>query len=416
MPSKSDFAPLSFLSLPLIARDIIYKELLSVNSTKTEKPYPDTCRSSNSFIVIECAAPELDQKKGEFGKEDKRIMLFKVTLWPKRCETVAIPNERMRVWLGHDDPVGKKKKRKTPASKPWFCVVLAEELRNVLAGLAVFQNENGTYRTFGLSARVTMTPTKAEETESKRTTREAKLLDPLLNFRFLKSMKIEGASDDNMRYISEQVCRQKWDNYQVYSTITALIQAGDNCFGLGHHDAASGYYNRAHDYAIHFISNEKQIIIHPADPVAFLFKINLQRARNWIEQDNFEDAIDATQCALSAAEMLSQTNEPSVGPPPLDEHNGISRGRFRQWTCECIRDGAAKFGQRIKAEDIGCAYHYRSITEQAIEGRAIGIGCCVISDAAPKDAPRPLLELDMRTMQRLRIHDSDDEWESDGEG
>lgn len=123
--------------------------------------------------------------------------------------------------------------------------------------------------------------------------------------------------------------------------------------------------------------------------------------------------------------MLFQTNEPSIGPPPLDEHNGISRGKFRQWTCECIRDGAAKFGQRIKAEDIGRAYYYQSITEhivegdeateQAIEDRAIGIGCCVISDTAPKDAPRPLLELDMKTMQRLRIHDSDDEWESDGE-
>ncbi|KAI4086979.1 MAG: hypothetical protein L6R37_008367 [Teloschistes peruensis] len=120
-----------------------------------------------------------------------------------------------------------------------------------------------------------MTPTKVEETESKRTTREAKLLDPLLNLRFMKSMKIEGASDDNTRYISEQVCHQKWDNYQVYSTIAALVQAGDNCFDLGHHDAASGYYNRAHDYAIHFISNEKQIIVHPADPTAFLFKINL---------------------------------------------------------------------------------------------------------------------------------------------
>lgn len=232
---------MSFLSLPLIARDIIYKQLLSVNFTKTEKPYPDTCRSSvrynwnlhpailatnreiheeakhilgfaNSFVVIECAAPELEQKRGEFGKEDKRIMLFKVTLWPKRCDTVAVPNERMRVWLGHDDPGGKKKKRKTSAPKPWFCVVLVEELRDLMAGLAIFQNQNGTYRTLGLSAKIIMSQIQAEETESERTTREAKFLDPLLNLRFLKSMKIEGASDDNTRYISEQVCHQKWDN------------------------------------------------------------------------------------------------------------------------------------------------------------------------------------------------------------
>lgn len=46
MPSGPESAPLSFLGLPLIARDIIFKELLSINSTKTEKPYPDTCRSS----------------------------------------------------------------------------------------------------------------------------------------------------------------------------------------------------------------------------------------------------------------------------------------------------------------------------------------------------------------------------------
>ncbi|KAI4247812.1 MAG: hypothetical protein LQ352_006092 [Teloschistes flavicans] len=337
----------------------------------------------------------------------------------------------MRLWLGHEDPEGKKTKGKKTkgkkakgktltASKSWFCVVAVEELRDVLAGLSVFQDKNGTYRTNGLSAKVTMSQTQLEGTESERTTREAKLLDPLLNLRFLKSVKIEGASADNTRSIPEQICHQKWDSYQVYSTFTSLIQAGDNCFDLGHHDAATGYYSRAHDYALHFMGKEPEVIIHPADPIAFLFKINLQRARNWIEQDNFEDALGATECALLAAMELFQT----VGPPPVGKHGGTSKGKFREWTCERIRDGASKFGQRIKAEDVGRAYYYRSITrqlvegddatEQAVEDKAIGIGCCVVSETAPKDAPRPLIELDMRTMERLRIHDSDGEWESDG--
>ncbi|KAL8685882.1 MAG: hypothetical protein Q9218_007491 [Villophora microphyllina] len=356
-------------------------------ATNREIPEEASIRlgSVDSFVVIERAAPELEQKKGDFGKEDIRIMRFKVTLWPKRYDIVTVPNERMRLWLGHEEPAGKKTKSRR------------QRLRNL-----VFQNKDGTYRTIGLSAKATLNEYADEEKESERTTREAKLLDPLLNLRFLKS---------------------KWDDYQVYSTIAGLIHAGDRCFDIGYHDTATEYYNRAHDYALHFISKEKDVIIHPADPSVFPFKINLQRARNGIEQDNFEDVLGATDCALSAALMLFQTNEPSVGPSPIDEHGGISKGKFRQWTCECVRNGAAKFGQRIEAEDNGRADYYRSITghivggddatEQAVEDRAIGIRCYIVSETAPKNAPRPLLELDIRTMERLRITGSDDDSVSD---
>lgn len=443
---------LSFLHFPPEVRNLVYKQLLCASVTKTQKPFPDTCRSAvrydwnlqpailatnrqihtearnvlgseNTFVVIECAAKELEQKKSDMGKEDTRIMMYNVKLWPgKQCETVNVPNERMRILFSRDEEK-KNTKAKRKAQKPWYCVVLLEELRDLIVGISTFQSKGGSYRTSGLSALITLSHTTDDETEVQRDARETRLLDPLLSLRFLKSVKVEGALESNSRYLSDHICRQQCDSYIVYSTFTDLVRVGDEAYNIGHHDVATGYYNRAHDYALHFTSKEPKVIVHHADPSACLFRINLQRARNWIEQDNFEDALGAAECALSVANQLFRTNEPAIGPPPVDERGGISAGKFRQWTCECIKDGAAKFGQRIKCEDVGRAYYYRSIaghvvngdeaTDQAYEDRALGIGCCVVSETNPGNLPRELLELDARTMQRIKTTDWEDVMDSD---
>ncbi|KAL8736543.1 MAG: hypothetical protein Q9181_002392 [Wetmoreana brouardii] len=321
----------SFMRLPLEVRNLIYRHLLAISVTKTEKPYRDHCRSSvrynwniypailainrqihkeardvfgsqNDFVVIECAARELEQKKSDMGKEDTRIMKYNVKLWP-----------------GRD--------RKAP--QPWFCVVVREELRDVLVGISILTNSNGSYRTSGLSAVVTLTQATEDETENQRNAREATLLDPLLSLRFFKSLKVEGALEMNSKYVSKQVCRRQCDAYIIYSTFHDLLRAGDEACDIGYHDAATGYYRQAHDYALHFISNEKQVIVHPANPVAFLSKVNLQRARNLIETDDFADAYGAAETALSTTVMLFQTNE-AVEEPPVDEHGVVNRGKLRE--------------------------------------------------------------------------------------
>lgn len=232
--AKATSAAPTFLSLPLELRNRIYKELLSTKVTKTQKLGLDNCRSStrynwnlhvrilstnhqihdetrdvlgreNGFVVIHCAAKELEQKKADMGAEDTTIMKYKFKLWPgKRCEIVDVPNERMRIWLGKGSPASTKAK-----VKPWFHVVLEDELRDVLAGLSTFQGRSGPYRTSGLSAVITLSPPKINETRKQTKTREAKLLDPVLKLRFLDSVKIEVATPGKTQHVSEQLCRQK---------------------------------------------------------------------------------------------------------------------------------------------------------------------------------------------------------------
>ena len=431
-----------FLRLPIEIRNNVYKELLSIQNAKTPKPFPDTCASAvrynwnlhpnilstsrqiyqeashvmgseNSFVTVECATKELEQIKS-----DTQIMRYNVRLWPgKQCKIVKVPNERMRIRF---DREGSESNAKRKDPKPWFCVLVEEELRDVIVGISCLQYKDGSYRTSGLSAVVSLSHATQDETDSQRSARETKLLTSLCNLRFLKSIEVQGALEGNRNYLSAHFCCQQWDHDIVYSTIAYLIDAGDQASKSGYHVVATGHYQRAHDYARHFISKEKQTIAHFADPSAFLFKIHLHRARNWIEQGNHEVAFGASDIALTIANDLFRTKNPAVGDPPVDRNGCISTGKLRKWTCEGIKDGAAIFGQRIKCEDIGRAYYYRSIaghvfhgdkaTDQAYEDRALGIGCCVISETNQENLPNELLELDVRTMRSLKSDDSD-EWE-----
>ncbi|KAL9593485.1 MAG: hypothetical protein Q9219_007530 [cf. Caloplaca sp. 3 TL-2023] len=361
----------------------------------------------------------LNKKRATWEKKTPQVMIFNVQLWPgKQCEAVKVPQEKMRIRFSREGQ-GKNAKRKD--TKPWFCVLIEDELRDVLVGISSLQNKDGSYRTSGLSASITLNHEPQAEIDSQQKAREIELLKPLLNLRFLMSVKIEGASEENREYLFP-ICHQQWDQDLVYSTVADLISAGDRASKSDLYDVATGYYNRAHDYALHFVSKEPQVITHPADPSAFLFKINLQRARNWIEQGDFEGAFGAADTTLTVANQVFRTNRPAIGDPPIDADGSISVAKFRKWTCECIKDGAAKFGQRIKCDDIGRAYYYRSIaghvyhgneaTGQAYEDRALGIGCCVVSETNPGNLPNELLELDKRMMMSLKNTDDDsDEWE-----
>lgn len=440
----------TFLRLPLEVRNRIYKELLSTKVTKTQKLGLDNCRSptrydwnlhlqilstnhqihdetrdmfgrENNFVVIHCAAKELEQKKTDMGAEDTTIMKYRVRLWPgKRCEAVDVPNERMRIWLGKGSPTSSKTK-----VKPWLHVVLEEELRDVLAGLSIFQGRSGPYRMSGLSAVITLTPPTITETQKQTKTREARLLNPVLKLRFLDSAKIEGATPGKTQHVSEQLCRQKWDDQLVYSTFEELMSAGDQARDIGHHWVATGYYSRASDYILHFMDRHRYVFTSPLDPIAFMFKINLQRSRNWIECDNFYDALGAVESALTSANTIFRQNMTAVGPPPISANGEIKKGAFRKWTCECIKDGAATFGQRIKCEDVGFGYYYKSIaehvlggneaTEEAEDDKMIGIGCCVVSETSSEGCVKELLDLDKRVMSRLIEEGggSSDEWEDE---
>ena len=210
---------------------------------------------------------------------------------------------------------------------------------------------------------------------------------------------MENGLGSSSKHLFDHACREHWASNIAYATAEYMMQAADVARVKGHHDAATGYFNRVHDYVLHFISKEKQIFRNDADPLAFTFKINLERSLNWLEQGSYEDALGACEIALEIANELFLTH-PALRLPPVDHRGRITKGKQREWTCECIKEGAAAFGQRIKCDEIGQAYYYYSIsghlvngeeaTEEAYDDRALGIALCVVSETNPGDLPNEL--------------------------
>ncbi|KAL8762175.1 MAG: hypothetical protein Q9184_001772 [Pyrenodesmia sp. 2 TL-2023] len=438
--------------MPLEIRNRIYKELLVTSLTKTPKPFLDNCRSAtrydwnlhpailatnhqihdearsvlgtyNEFVVVERAAKELEQKKSDMQEEYSKVMQYRVKLWPgRKCQLGDIPNERMRIWVGNEDSSANGTENKS-----WIHVVLVEELRDLLVELSIYQGRHGPYRILGLVAKITVPKPTVEETHEERNARENKLMNPVMKLRFLSSVKVEGVTPGRSQAVSDQLCRSIWDHHTVYETFHELLDAGNQARDMGHYTVASGYYRLASDYASHFEKHKRYVFTDPIDPVAFMFKVNLQRSRNWIEAGDLFNARGAAGAALDIANAIFSVNGLGVGPPPVGADGRVKKGAFRKWTCECIKDGAARCGQRIKAEEIGAAYYYKSIaeyhvrgnsaSEQADEDKMVGIGCCAISDTAPKDCIRELLELDTRITKRRMEEsrpdheESSDEWE-----
>ncbi len=439
-----------FLHLPRELRDRIYKNLISVKHTRTPTDLEVGCRSAtsrydwnidptilrvnkqtnveareimgldNDFVVVERAAKQLEQTKDGYTEENATIPFYNVILWPgKATETVNVPGERMRISFAEHGQ---------SATGPAY-VMLVEELRDFCVCLSTFTDPAGQYLISGLKARVTIRQPLTTETPQARADRERSLLLPLAKLRSLENVEIQGVKPTVEMLYSTKMTRPRFDPRLVKYTIEELISSGDSAMNIGHYGVATAYYIHASEYFHHFAKPEDEFFEHPADPLALEFKILQHRALNWIEDDNFHDAFEAANLALHVANRLFEVNAPTARPP-TDARGRITKGALRQWKCNRIKDAAERYGQRIKCEDVGRCYYYKSIaehllggdeaTEEADEDKYTAIGCCVVSETVTEEenVPKELLELDMRTMNRLsddKIEDDewDDEWEDE---
>ena len=429
-----------FFYLPRELRDKVYKNLVSVKHTRTPQVPEYGCRSAtsrydwninptilrvnkqinaeasevmrldNDFVVIERAAERLKQTK------DDADMVYDKILWPgKASETVSVPGERMRVCFAEHG-----QSARGPAH-----VILVEELREICVRLSIFTDSAGQYRLKGMEARITIQHPLTPENPRARAERERSLLLPLAKLRFLERVVIQGVSPTVESLYATQMTRPCFDPKLIKYTIEELISSGESARKIGHYGVADGYYNRASDYIHHFPENKSELFEHPADPLAFSFKIMQHRALNSIEDENFNDALYYANLALHIAIQLFEIDASTAGPP-TDVRGRITKGALRQWKCNAIKDAAGRYGQRIKSEDVGRCYYYKSIaehvlrgdeaTEQADEDKFTAIGCCVVSETVTEEenVPKELLELDMRTMKRMMNEDSeDDDWEDE---
>ena len=440
-----------FLRLPRELRDKVYKNLVSVKHTRTPKHPEDGIRSAtsrydwnidptilrvskqinaeakeitgldNDFVVVVRAAKRLEQTKQDEVEEDPANLLYNFTLWPgKASETVNVPGERMRVCFSE---------HKKSATGPAY-VMLVDELRDFCVGLSTFTDPAGQYRLSGIEARITIHQPLTPETSKARAERERSLLLPLAKLRYLKNVVIQGVESPVEMLYAKQMKRPCFDPKLVRYTFEELMSSGDFASNIGHFDVASVYYHYAAKYFHHFMKTEREGLAafeHPADPLAFEFKVLQHRALNWINDGNFHDAFEAANLALRVASQLFEIDGqgPLVGPP-TGLRGRITKGALRQWRCNNVKEAAARYGQRIKCEDVGRCYYYKSISEhivggdeaaeEADEDKLTAIGCCVISETASEEEniPKELLELDMRTMKRLmQENGEDDEWEDD---
>ena len=441
-----------FLLLPPELRDRIYAQLVSIKNTQTPKDAEACLRSTtfynwnlnlaifrvnrqisneakavmareNDFVVIE-RAKVLEQGPKDFKKEDPTIMVYSVALWPgKATKKSIVPGERMRITMGRAEK---------PTTDMHAHVVLAQELRDVCIGLSTFQDRKGKYRTSGLSCLIKVHPSAHTESPAARDVRERALLEPLQKLRRFQNVSVEGTLPAINYQITRQLTQPTFDRGLVLTTIDELITSGDQSSSTGDYDIASAHYQRAHEYFHHSIDHERPVFTHPADFASLEFKIMQHRALNWISAGNFSDALGAAQMALEVAGQCFELIFPESTPPPTDRNGHITPAASRKLNCERMKNGAARCGQKIKVEDIGRCYYYRSISEhlvfgleaaeQADEDKLTGIGCCVISDTMTEDVPRELMQLDIRTMKKLKVcrkeegEDDgwvDEEWETD---
>lgn len=433
-----------FLILPFELRDRIYAQLVSIKHTRTPKDDEAGLRSTtfykwnlhptifrvnrqisqeakgvmareNDFVVIE-RVKQLEQGPKDSKTEDTTIMVYNVGLWPgKATKKPLVPGERMRIKL----------ERAGASKKDLFAhVILADELRDVCVGLSTFQGPKGKYRTAGLSASITVHEPTYTETAATRDVRERALLEPLQKVRHFAHVSIRGTLPAISYQITRQLTHETFDRGLVLPTIDELITSGDHASSIGDYGIATAYYQRAHEYFHHSATHERHVFTHPADVPALEFALMQHQALNWIEAGNFSDALEAAQIALYVANQIFRLHSPMTTGPPTDHNGQTSAGAFRKWTCECIKEGAARYGQRIKCEDIGRCYYYKSISEHVVRGdeateqaendKLTAIGCCVVSDTMTEDVPGELLQLDTRIMKKLPTGGGEDQGDEEG--
>ena len=376
----------------------------------------------NDFVVIE-RGKVLEQGPKDVKKEDPTLAVYNVALWSgKASKMPIIPGERVRIRMGRVGDLNKDMDAH---------VIRAEELRDVCVGLSTFQGRYGRYRTSGLSCliKVHSPPYMYTETAAARDVRERALLEPLQQLRHFKNVSIEGTLPAINYQITCQLTHQYFDRGLVLTTINDLITSGDQSSSTGHHAVATAHYQRAHEYLEHCLTHQRPNFTHPADAAAFEFQIMLHFARNWISAANFPDALGAAELALTAAGQFFRLHAPATTGPPTDSKGRVSTAARRRWVCECVKNGAARSGQRIKAEDIGRCHYYIGISMHVLHGDGVtkladhhkvqGLGCCLVSETMTYDIPGELLQLDIRTMEKLpgeicRQREGDDDDDDDG--
>lgn len=305
--------------------------------------------------------------------------------------------------------------------------MLDEELRDFLINISILRNEDGSWSTLGLSASITFHES-TEEVGRKRQARESILVQAISKLRLLKAVTVKGTTVESATLISERVRKQAWDAEVVYSTIRELLAAGDGAFDIGHHGVAERYYSLATQYTFAFIQRDRQVYA-TWDDITFMFLTDLRRSRNWIEEDEFIKSFEHADSSIQTAEKLLGANGPVFGGNVYDISRRSIQDRDRQSFCDSIKAGAAKYGERIKCEDVGRAYYYKSLAghciglkvgsrwglkapsnrdkydsqsciAQAYEDRLTAIACFNISETTPSDSVQELHELAKRTMER----------------
>ena len=412
-----------FLLLPLELRCRIYSQLVSVKHARTPKnaqaclrsttfynwnldptilrvnrqinqEAKDVMRRENDFVVIE-RAEALKQEPNDMYIDTK--VEYNIELWPgKATRDPVVPGKRMRMAL---------KRKKASKTAMDAHVILASELRIVCARLSTFLVAIGGYRTSKLFCEVKVHPPTYTETPADRDIRERSLLEPLHNLRDFQSVSIQGALPTINYQTIRQLTHQELDHGLVLTTIDELITDGDHASRTGCHDIATAYYQRADEYMHHILTYEGHLFTG-LGILVFQFKTKYHSALNWIHDDKFLHAYNAAGDAILLADKLFSQGSPMPANSTKDWKALIS------WRCQQVKEGAARLGQKIKAEDIGRCYYYMSIAIQMLHGgqtcdevntdRLLGIRCCDVSETMTDDVPGELLQLEIQTMRSYK--------------
>lgn len=440
--------------LPLELRDRIYENLLSIKHTTTPKDLEAGLRSTtrydwnidptilrvnhqisreakelfgrnNKFVVIERS--QLLEPLESQMEDDPANEIYNIKMWPgKKVKTADVPGVMMRVRLTKDLGASDQ------SAELDMSVVLVEELYDLCTSLSLLLEADGTYQTAGILACVQFLGPASKKTSQERDNIRTALSRPLAQFRHFRDIEVVGMSRVDAMTLLGSSLSKNFDAVVLKTTINDLIFSGDQARQRGHFDVATVYFQRAYEFFEHCMPSEATFNNH-VETMAIEFKIMQHRALNWIEAGDFDNAENTATMALDLSESLFQTlnaddpNSAQANEPRKNVEGVVTVGAMREWRCRCIKEGAEKAGQRIKAEDVGRVFYYKSIAEHILGGKAMkkeaeedkmmGIGCCVVSDTiGQENIPKELLEFDIKIMEGLKSAPTDDdEWEDESE-
>ena len=446
----------SLLVLPAEIRIHIYKHLLCVKLARVQKPWAEsthstsryfwglqpailaTCRQihdeakdvlrhGNSFIIVECATRRLQKTKADRACTSPADF----TLWPaKSCAATILPRATMRIQFHLDAQYqGRNKPRST------FHVVHEDEVKDLCAALSTYRDRFYRYefRLSRLSMKVEIDPLQLRRTSESCIAQEWALLRDLLPLGHVKTVTFERISSNLEHVLTNCLCLQAVNPSVVCFSTVKFLSSGDEAYDIGHFLAADGWYARAWDY-FHHCQSQRLFNINLADSVVLHFMLTQRRARVWLEMRKFSRVRTSSNINIDFANGNFLTHEPKFlpkfGDPPdqvpvlssswsdishpmMAEHDNLASGHDRTSHCEQFKEAAKRFEQRIKCEDIGRCYMYRSIANRYISGlddaqaaddRLMALECCKISNTADPECFDELEKLESRILRKSFRH------------